>query len=52
MWGSKTHVKRMMDNFDNTFGFETSRERVAMTPEYKPEFDTLDLCNNADNNQY
>ena len=39
-WGSNTYVKRLMENFKNTFGFEDSKQHVVMTPEYNPELDT------------
>ena len=39
-WGSKTYVKRLMENFKNTFSFEASKQHSAMNPKYKPELDT------------
>ena len=35
--GSKTYVKSMMDNFNNTFGVDISKQHGAMPPEYKPK---------------
>ena len=32
-WGSKTYVKRLMENFKHTFVFEASKQHAAMTPE-------------------
>ena len=29
-WGSKTYVKRMMDTFKNTFGFDPSKQHSVM----------------------
>ena len=43
-WDSKTYVKRMMDNFKNPFGFDTSKQHAAILPDYKPEFYTTGLC--------
>ena len=40
---SKTYVKRMMDNFKNTFFFEPSKEHTAMPTNYKPEFNITDI---------
>ena len=51
-WGYKTYFKRMMDNFKNTFGFEPSKKHAAMTPDFKPELETTELCNNTEKAQY
>ena len=34
-WVSKIYVKQMMDNFNNTFGFEPSKKNSATPPDYK-----------------
>ena len=52
MLGSKTYVKRMMDNFNNTFGFEPSKQHSTMPPHYKRDIDTTDLFDDADKAQY
>ena len=31
-WGSKTYVKCLMENFNNTFGFEASKQHATMNP--------------------
>ena len=41
-----------MDKFKNTFGFEPSKQHSLMTPDYKPELDTADLCNYYQKLQY
>ena len=51
-WVSKTYVKRMIANFNNTFGFEPSKQHSDMPSDYKPELDTTDPCNNDDKDQY
>ena len=35
--GSNIYFKRMMENFKNTFWFEPTKQRAAMTPDYNPE---------------
>ena len=42
----------MMDNFNNTFGFDMSKKYADMPPDYEPEIDTTDICNNAEKDQY
>ena len=32
-WGSKTYVNQMLENFNNTFGFEPSKSHAAMPPD-------------------
>ena len=39
-WVSKKCVKRMMENFKNTFGFDPSNQYGVMPPDYKHEIDT------------
>ena len=51
-WGHKTYVKRIMDNFNNNFGSDPSKQHAAMPPGYKPEIDTTDLYNDAEKAQY
>ena len=41
-----------MDNFNNTFVFDPYKKLAAMPLEYKPELNTIDLFNDADNYQY
>ena len=50
-WGYKTYVKCMMDNFNNTFGFDTSKKNAAIPPDYKPELYTTDLYNDSEKAQ-
>ena len=42
----------MMATFKNTFVFEPSKQHVVTPPDYKPEIDITDLCNNAEKDQY
>ena len=51
-WGSKTYVKHMMDNFNNNFGFDTSKKHNAIPPDYKPDLYTADVCNDYKKAQY
>ena len=51
-WGSNTYVKCMMDNFKNTFGFDTSQQHSDMPPEYKPGLDTTELFTGTEKSQY
>ena len=41
-----------MDNFTNIFCFEPSKQHDAMPPGYKPDLNTSDLSNDAENSQY
>ena len=41
----------MMDNFNNTFGFDTSKHNAVIPPDYKPELDTTDLFIDTDKAQ-
>ena len=52
IWGSKTHVKQTMGNFNNTFGFEPSRQHYVMIPYYNPELYITELCTNTYKAQY
>ena len=45
-WGSKTYVKRMMDNFKNTFRFETFNKHASVPPEHNPKLTTTEIWNN------
>ena len=38
----------MMDNFNNTFGVDISKQHGAMPPEYKPKLDTIELCTDTE----
>ena len=51
-WVSKIHVKKMMDKFKNTFGFDPSNQHAAMPPEYNPELETTELCTDTEKAQY
>ena len=42
----------MMDNSKNTFGFESYKQHSAMPPNYKPDIDISDICNDANKSQY
>ena len=44
--------KHIMDNFNNTFGFYTSKKNAAIPPDYQPKLDNTDVCNDADKAQY
>ena len=41
-----------MDNFNNTFGFDSSKQNAAMPSDYKPDINRIDICNNVDKAQY
>ena len=43
MWVSKTYVKHMMNNFNNNFVFETSKQNDDMPTNDKTELDITDL---------
>ena len=43
--------KHIMDNFNNTFGFDTSKKNAAIPPDYKPELYTTDLYNDSEKAQ-
>ena len=51
-WGSNTYVKLMMGKFKNTSGFEPTKQHADMPPNYKPEINITDLCNDAEKDQY
>ena len=42
----------MMNNFNNTFSFDPSKQHSDMPPNYKPELDITDICNNDEKAQY
>ena len=44
--------KHIMDNFNNTFGFEPSNQHSAMYPDYKPDLDTTELCTDTKKAKY
>ena len=50
--GSNTFVKRMMENFKNTFCFEPSTQHATIPPGYKTQLDTTNLCNDDEKEQY
>ena len=41
-----------MDNFNNTFSFEPYKQHSVVPPDYTPDFDTTDICNDAKKAQY
>ena len=51
-WVSKTYFKRMMENFNNNFGFDLSKQHSDMPPNYKPGMDTTGLCKDAKKYKY
>ena len=42
----------MMEKFNNTFGFDPSKQPAAIPPDYKPDIDTTNLCNDSEKVQY
>ena len=51
-WGSKTHVKRTMETFNNNFYFEPYEKHATTTPDYNSDIDTTDLFNGAEKVKY
>ena len=41
-----------MENFNNTFGFDLSKQHSGMPPNYKPGMDTTGLCKDAKKYKY
>ena len=41
-----------MDNFKKSFCFDPPKQHTTMTPEYKTELNTTELCNANDKSQY
>ena len=41
-----------MDNFKNTLCFDPSKKHADIPPNYKPEINITDICNDAKKDQY